>query len=449
MPVEDKNRQRSLAEKTDPRKTALVVIDMQNDFCHADGFGGKRGGDMSAVGPTAERIGALVDEARRLDMLIIWVRAHYDPITMPATMAEVLEKFGGGERCIAGTWGADWFGDLVPKDAANEVTISKHRYDAFYDTPIDILLRANAIENIVATGTSTDVCVESTVRDAFFHNYFVVMPEDASCARPVGHIASMDIVGKLFGVTPKTDDVLALWKDCDAKGPRGWHADQKAKAALTDFSAIIDPAHTALVIVDMQNDFCHGEGVMAKFGADLSTFPDAIAANRDLLGAARQSGAMVIHVHGESIPLARSPNLRGLVSEKKTVSQLVQAGSWGAEIIEELAPLPNEETVPKFRYSGFVETRLETLLRSNGIRTIIVTGTATQTCVESTVRDGQMRDYRVIVPEEAVCSRGLQQHLRTASLETMNLYFADVTPTAQILSVWNAPANVAIGNAAE
>ncbi len=66
----------------------------------------------------------------------------------------------------------------------------------------------------------------------------------------------------------------------------------------------------------------------------------------------------------------------------------------------------------------------------------MVTGTATQTCVDSTVRDAQMKDYRVVVPEEGVCSRGHHQHLRAASLETMGLYFAEVVSAKQVLGAW-------------
>ena len=127
-----------------------------------------------------------------------------------------------------------------------------------------------------------------------------------------------------------------------------------------------------------------------------------------------------------------------MVSEKQKVSQLTQPGTWGAEQLDELAPVPGEEVVTKHRYSGFVDTRLETLLRSNHIKTLVITGTATQTCVESTVRDGQMRDYRIVVPEDGVASRGRHQHLKAASLETMGLYFADVVASDAVTAVWGS-----------
>lgn len=440
MATSSKAHRRTLAEKVDPRNTALAVIDMQNDFCHPDGYFGKRGGDLSAVGPAAAKIEALVAEARRLDILILWVRAHYDDINTGAAMADAFKRTGddGEGRLMAGSWGADWLEGLRPNDAPNEAIVSKHRYSAFYDSPIDLLLRSNAIENIVVTGTSTDVCVESTVRDAFFHDYFVVMPADAACARPDAHEASINVMDRIFGATPSADEVLALWENADPKGPRGWTPKAKAAAAFTDFDALVDPAHTALVIVDMQNDFCHPDGVMARVGSDLSTFPAAIAAVKDLLQAAREAGAMVIHVYAELTDLSGSAHSRGLVSERETVAKLCRAGTWGAEIVEELSPRPGEQLVPKQRYSAFIDTRMGTLLRANGIRTVVVTGTAAQTCVDSTVRDAQMNDYRVVVPQEGVCSRGKHQHLRAASLETLGLYFAEVVSAKQILGAWAA-----------
>ena len=133
MATSSKAHRRTLAEKVDPRNTALAVIDMQNDFCHPDGYFGKRGGDLSAVGPAAAKIEALVAEARRLDILILWVRAHYDDINTGAAMADAFKRSGddGEGRLMAGSWGADWLEGLRPNDAPNEAIVSKHRYSAF------------------------------------------------------------------------------------------------------------------------------------------------------------------------------------------------------------------------------------------------------------------------------------------------------------------------------
>ncbi len=439
-PSPAKARQRPLREKTDPHNTALIVVDMQNDFCHPDGFFGKAGADFSRVPAVAERIQALVDAARAQNMMIVWLRAHYDEIVLGDPMGEVLNRPGRTSgSCQAGSFGADWYDTLRPKEnAPNEVIVTKHRYSAFWDSPIDLYLRNNAIENLIVTGTSTDVCVESTVRDAFFRNYFIVVPSDATYSSPERHAEALADIGRLFGVTPTSEEILALWRDADANGPRSWQPEVKDAAAPADFTDLVDPRHTALVIVDMQNDFCHPDGVMGSHGEDLGEFPETIATVGRLLDAARKSGALVVHVQGTNTPIARSGRHRGLVSEKQNVTQLTRPGTWGAEQVAELAPQEGEEIVIKHRYSAFVDTRLETLLRTNHVRTLVVTGTATQTCVESTVRDGQMRDYRIVVPEDGVASRGRHRHLKSAALETMDLYFAEVVPAEDVTSAWES-----------
>jgi nicotinamidase-related amidase len=432
-----KARQRGLAEKVDPRNTALVVIDMQNDFCHQDGFFGQRGADLSRMPAVAARIEELVGEARRQHMMILWVRAHYDDIVMGYPMGEVLNRPGRTSgSCIAGTFGADWYGALRPTDADNELVVTKHRYSAFWDSPIDLYLRSNAIENLVVTGTSTDVCVESTVRDAFFRNYFVVVPSDATYSSPERHAEALGNIARLFGETPTSDDVLALWNNADSGGLRSWSPEAKKARAPGSFEALVDPRHTALVIVDMQNDFCHADGVMGRHGEDLSDFPDTIQTIKGLLDTARASGTLVVHVQGVNMASARAGGHRGLVSENEKVMKLTIPGTWGAAQVDALAPFDGEEVVPKHRYSGFTDTRMETLLRANGIRTLVVTGTATQTCVESTVRDGQMRDYRIVLPRDGVASRGRHAHLKEASLETMGLYFADVVAARDVAAAW-------------
>ena len=434
-----KARQRGLAEKVDPCNTALVVIDMQNDFCAENGFFGQRGADLSRMPAVAARIDALVAEARRQHMLILWVRAHYDDVVMGNPMGEVLNRPGRTSgSCLAGTFGADWYGTLRPADADNEIVVTKHRYSAFWDSPIDLYLRSNSIVNLVVTGTSTDVCVESTVRDAFFRNYFIVVPSDATYSSPDRHAEALGNIARLFGETPTSDDVLALWTEADPNGLRSWTPEAKKARAPDGFESVVDPRHTALVIVDMQNDFCHADGVMGRHGEDLADFPGTIDAIKGLLDTARASGALVIHVQGLNMASARAGGHRGLVSENEKVMQLTMPGTWGAAQVDALAPIDGEEIVPKHRYSGFTDTRMETLLRTNGIRTLVVTGTATQTCVESTVRDGQMRDYRIVLPRDGVASRGRHAHLKEASIETMGLYFADVVVADDVSTAWAA-----------
>ncbi|ETW92050.1 MAG: hypothetical protein ETSY2_54730, partial [Candidatus Entotheonella gemina] len=110
--------------------------------------------------------------------------------------------------------------------------------------------------------------------------------------------------------------------------------------------------------------------------------------------------------------------------------------TWGGDFVAALKPLESEPVVVKHRYSAFVDTRLDLLLRSNGIRTVILPGVATHCCVESTARDAAMRDYYVVVPEDGVAVRGKQRPLHEASLEVLGTYFGLVAPLRDIETVW-------------
>jgi ureidoacrylate peracid hydrolase len=229
--------------------------------------------------------------------------------------------------------------------------------------------------------------------------------------------------------------IAAAWRTSAADGDTasGWHMPVKAARARAD----AEPACTALLVIDMQNDFCHPEGLMARLGNDISFNRDVVPIQQRLITAAREAGVMVIHVHAEYGELNGSPaTLFRSGTEPSLEARICLPNSWGAQSLDALAPLPGEPVVIKHRYSAFVDTRLETLLRSNGIRTLVAIGTATPVCVESTVRDGMMRDYRMVVPREAVACRAHVRHLHEASLETLGRYFAHVCPVETLLDAW-------------
>lgn len=434
----------TLGEKIDPVDTALVVIDLQNDFCHQDGAFGQLDAPLEAMPPMLDAVLDLVAEARRLEVMIIWVRATYDPIVRAPNFEDSLSRPGlTPDVCLEGTWGADWVDGLGPDPhARNEVCLTKHRFSAFWDTAIDLYLRSNGIKTVVVTGVITSGCVESTARDAFFRNYFVVMPSDTAASySQERHDASLRKMAHSMGDVPASDALMSIWRTLEP-GPRNWHPQSKQAAIKRGLGEIIDPQHTAFVIVDMQNDFCHPDGGMAQGGADISANVQTTAAVRALLDQARRHGVLVIHVHANYGPLSASSVWIGEDTEASWALKICQPGTWGAESIAALAPAASEPIVTKHRYSAFVDTRMETLLRSNGIETLVVTGTATMACVESTIRDAMMRDYQVVVPQEAVAARGHMKHLHDSSLETMGLFFAQVVSSAEIGDAWAVGAAV-------
>jgi len=207
---------------------------------------------------------------------------------------------------------------------------------------------------------------------------------------------------------------------------------------LETLAAQVAPAHTALLIVDMQKDFCTPGFGAERAGRDLGPANRAIPAIRKLLEGARAAGATVAHVGFWTLPDNGSDSDSWLQKRRgATVSSptLCIADTDGARFIDELAPAPGELEIRKHRYSAFTATNLDLLLRARGVRTIIVTGVSTNVCVETTFRAGFELGYYVVVPTDGCAS--WDQALHEAALANVRHRFG-VTPDADdILSAWS------------
>lgn len=214
------------------------------------------------------------------------------------------------------------------------------------------------------------------------------------------------------------------------------------KVVYTTLAELVDQRHTALIVVDMQNDFCKAGWAFDRLGIDLSMYPPMLPHLSRLLAGARSIGVPVIYIQMTVLPgrISESPaqirfNMRLHLASHGATQPLLYTieGTPGQEIIEELAPEPGDLVVRKYRSSGFWGTNLDMLLRSNGIETVIVTGCTTEGCVESTARDALFNDYYVVLPEDCVASDDPRQH--EASLFLMRHRF-DVVSSGDILSTW-------------
>ncbi len=214
------------------------------------------------------------------------------------------------------------------------------------------------------------------------------------------------------------------------------------KIVYTTLDELVDARHTALVLVDMQNDFCQPGWAFDRLGIDLSMYPAMIVRLAGLVAGARAARVPVIYLQMTVLPgrVSESPaqirfNMRlhvGLHSEVEPLTYTIE-GTPGQEIIAELSPQPGDLILPKYRSSGFWGTNLDMILRSNGIETVVMTGITTEGCVESTARDALFNDYYVVVPEDCVASDDHLQH--DASLFLMRHRF-DVVTSDDILGVW-------------
>jgi nicotinamidase-related amidase len=208
-----------------------------------------------------------------------------------------------------------------------------------------------------------------------------------------------------------------------------------------DVRELVDPSHTALVLIDIQNDFCTVGGTFDRFGYDVSMYAEMIPRTQRLLAAARRSSVLPIYVQNTTLRGHKSDSpaqVRFRVRLSRDPSQpslrYTEEGTWGHEFVHELAPGPEELTVNKFRSSAFVGTPLDLLLRSNGIDTIVIAGCTTEGCVESTARDAMFMDYYVVVVEDCVESDTREQH--EASLTLMRVRF-DVIQSSEVIAAWS------------
>ncbi|KAK5053291.1 hypothetical protein LTR84_002265 [Exophiala bonariae] len=185
----------------------------------------------------------------------------------------------------------------------------------------------------------------------------------------------------------------------------------------------------ALVVIDMQNGFCHKQGSFAKMG--MQSDPTAIVPQINRLRSAFQAASMPVFFvrTGYNADYSdRRPHDRGDRVEK--LGGLLR-GSWDAEMIDELMPGPNEEIVNKTRNSAFLGTcSLDKILRERGVNHLVLTGVGTDVCVESTARDAYQMDYRVTTVSDATATCTEADHL--AALHALRI-FGGTASTAEVV----------------
>jgi nicotinamidase-related amidase len=220
------------------------------------------------------------------------------------------------------------------------------------------------------------------------------------------------------------------------------------KAVYTELDELVAPAHTAVLVIDMQRDFVEAGGAFDRLGVDLSMYKAVRPAVARLLADARRTGVPVIHVQNTALPgrMSDSPaqirfNLRmhGQARQDGPPLTYTLPGTPGHEFVDEARPEPGELVVRKYRSSAFWGTNLPLLLRSNGIETVVIAGCTTEGCVESTARDALFSDHYAVIAEDCVGSDDRAQH--DASLLLMRHRF-DLAAAGQIAACW-APAAVA------
>jgi ureidoacrylate peracid hydrolase len=179
----------------------------------------------------------------------------------------------------------------------------------------------------------------------------------------------------------------------------------------------LDTARTAVLVVDMQNDFGSPGGMFQRAGIDISGIQKVIAPTARVLRAARAAGIKVIYLKmgyrddlsdlgaPDSVNRARHLQLgvgKQVQAPDGSPSRILVRDTWNTEIVAELKPQPGDDVLYKTRFSGFYNTDLHERLSRSGIRHLIVTGCTTSICVESTVRDAMFRDYLCVLMSDCM-----------------------------------------------
>jgi nicotinamidase-related amidase len=174
----------------------------------------------------------------------------------------------------------------------------------------------------------------------------------------------------------------------------------------------VDPARTALVMIDMQRDFLEPGGFGEALGNDVRLLARAIPPCRRLLKAARSAGLLVIHTReGHRPDLADAPRAKiergapgSRIGDTGPMGRILVRGEPGHEIVAALAPLAGEPVIDKPGKGAFYATDLHAVLANRRVENLIVCGVTTEVCVHTTVREANDRGFRCVVPEDACAS---------------------------------------------
>ncbi len=187
------------------RRTAIVVVDMQKDYCVPGGIIDLMGYDVSGSASLAKRMNPFLDDVRHLVELTVFVRTEMPAELRSRALSEQYARTSLKREITPDL--LDWYG-VRPAD--EDVVVTKQRYSPFVDTAFPAVLRGARIETLVITGVTTEMCVESTVRDAFMRDFSVVVASDCTQGSTrQRHDYSLKLMDIYFAHVATSEQILA------------------------------------------------------------------------------------------------------------------------------------------------------------------------------------------------------------------------------------------------
>jgi len=208
---------------------------------------------------------------------------------------------------------------------------------------------------------------------------------------------------------------------------------------LTALEDQVRPEHTALIVIDPQNDFCAANGALARLmGWDVSRMQAAAQRLDRFIARARDQGIMIVWTRSIVDPARSRPSFRArklIVDALSRSIDLVKDASSGSEWYSGItSPLEGEYVVTKYHYDAFSDTNLDLLLAAKGIKTLLLTGFTTNVCVETSARHAYIKGYYVVVISD--CTDAPTREEYDATLFNIKSYFGRVATSEEIERLW-------------
>ncbi len=185
--------------------SVLMVIDIQNDFCHEEGLMAKIGKNVKPLQAIVPRINWLIKKLKEVNVPIIFVTILHNKMTISPSWGK-RRIFSENIICKEGSWGAEIY--KLDVQLADYVII-KHRYSAFFGTDLDLILRSINCSKVMVSGVTTNVCVESTIRDAISYNYLTYLVKDCTAAfTKKEYLSGLYNIEQYFGFVTDSQEIV-------------------------------------------------------------------------------------------------------------------------------------------------------------------------------------------------------------------------------------------------